>query len=655
MCGLTGLWAAPGEWTESATAEVLARMDAQLAHRGPDGQGAWINMSDGVALAHRRLAILDLSDAGKQPMESASGRYVITYNGEVYNYPQLAAELQAIGHTFRGHSDTEVMLAAIEQWGIEHSLSRFNGMFAFAVWDRNDRVLWLARDRLGKKPLYYAVCGTAILFGSQLRSLMASGRVGRNVDALALSELLRYGFISAPRTALRGARKLRPGFAMHVRRSASGELLVRESAYWQAPAIPPGAPRIRPYQDAKAMLRTLLHDAVRMRLISDVPIGAFLSGGIDSSLVTALMQASSTLPVRTFTIGFEHAEFDEADHAAAVARHLGTDHTEARFSQTDLLNLVPELPAAFDEPFGDSSQLPTMLLSQLARRHVTVVLSGDGGDELFGGYRRYQRFHQIWRWRAGLGSRTRGCLADVLHAASRGVAWLNSDTVEQLVRRSPGSVRLSQQIDKVADFLDAPGKVCIYERLMSNGVEPEILIPGLAPQWKPGWTSSAPDGVVGEFEWMMLIDQNWYLPDDILVKVDRASMFSSLEARAPLLDYRVAELAAQFPEEFKVSTGVGKRILTDLAREFIPSELLDRPKQGFGAPIAAWLRGPLREWAQDMLSPSSIMRTGMLNVEPIRECWSRHLSNVEDASGILWQVLMFKSWHHYYIERTLFS
>jgi asparagine synthase (glutamine-hydrolysing) len=626
-------------------------MNVQLTHRGPDGEGAWSDVKDGIALAHRRLAILDLSEAGKQPMFSASGRYVITYNGEVYNYQDLAAELRELGHSFRGHSDTEVLLAAIEQWGVERSLSRFNGMFAFAVWDREERVLWLARDRLGKKPLYYAVCGTTVLFGSQIRSLLASGSLEKRVDALAVGQLLRYGFISAPKTILHGARKLGSGVAMRIHRSSEGKVVLGEIAYWRPP-ISPEACRIQCYQDAKIELRTLLRDAVKVRLISDVPLGAFLSGGIDSSLITALMQASSSRPIRTFTIGFEHAEFDEADHAAAVARHLGTDHTEARFSQADLLNLVPALPVAFDEPFGDPSQLPTMLLSQLARRHVTVALSGDGGDELFGGYRRYQRFRQVWRWRAGLGTRTRACSARVLRTAGSAVARLNSDVIERLAPRAAGSVRLSQQIEKIAALLAASGKTAVYERLMSSGEQPDEFIPGLAPQWQPTWVRPGSDCSTGEFEWMMLIDQNWYLPDDILVKVDRASMFTSLEARAPLLDYRVAELAARFPEQFKIGAGVGKRILAELASEHIPRELLERPKQGFGAPIAAWLRGPLREWAEDLLSSESLKRTGLLNVAAIRQRWSSHLSNAQDTSGFLWQVLMFKSWHHHYVERT---
>jgi asparagine synthase (glutamine-hydrolysing) len=625
-------------------------MNVQLTHRGPDGEGTWSDCQSGIALAHRRLAILDLSEAGKQPMVSPSGRYVITYNGEVYNHQPLAAELRKLGYSFRGHSDTEVLLAAMEQWGVERSLSRFNGMFAFAVWDRQERVLWLARDRLGKKPLHYAVCGTKILFGSQIRSLLASGSLERRVDALAVGELLRYGFISAPRTILHGARKLGSGVAMRVHRSSDGKVVLQEIAYWRPP-VPAQACRIRSYQDAKNELRSLLHDAVKMRLISDVPLGAFLSGGIDSSLVTALMQASSARPARTFTIGFEHAEFDEADHAAAVARHLGTDHTEARFSHADLLNLVPTLPAAFDEPFGDSSQLPTLLLSQVARRHVTVALSGDGGDELFGGYRRYQRFRQVWRWRAGLGARTRACVARCLGALGRTVARLNCDAIERLVPSAAGSVRVSQQIEKLAALFSASGKASVYERLMSNGEQPDVFIPGLAPQWQPAWVQAEGDRGTSEFEWMMLIDQNWYLPDDILVKVDRASMFTSLEARAPLLDYRVAELAARFPEEFKVGAGVGKRILSELASEYIPHELLERPKQGFGAPIAAWLRGPLREWAEDLLSPESLKRTGLLNIAPIRERWSSHLRNAQDMSGFLWQVLMFESWHRHYIER----
>ncbi len=652
MCGLTGFWGTPGALTEAATADALVRMNSELTHRGPDGEGAWTDPKHGIALAHRRLAILDLSDAGTQPMVSHSNRYVITYNGEIYNYRDLSSELQALGHRFRGHSDTEILLAAVEEWGVEPSVRRFNGMFAFAMWDRRDRTLWLARDRLGKKPLHYAICGRTLLFGSQIRSLLASGRLQRSVDPSAVGEVLRYGFIAAPRTILQGVQKLRPGCTVQVTRTDGQDLRLQEACYWRPPAMRAGAPRVRSYQDAKDELRSLLLDAVKLRMVSDVPLGAFLSGGIDSSLVTALMQACASRPVKTFTIGFEQTEFDEARHAAAVARHLGVDHTEAQFSQADLLALVPALPIAFDEPFGDPSQLPTMLLSQLTRRHVTVALSGDGGDELFGGYRRYQRCHQMWRWRTRLGARARVNAARLLRATSRGVGGLNCGLFERLVPRSAGAVKLFQQIDKVAELLAACSKEAVYERLMSTGEDPDNFILGPPRRWRPHWATLADEDAGGAFEWMMAIDQDWYLPDDILVKVDRATMFSSLEARAPLLDYRVVELAARLQEEFKVGPGIGKRILTELAQEHVPRELLERPKQGFGAPLAAWLRGPLREWAEDLLSQTSLARTGILDVEQVRERWASHLNNARDSSTFLWQVLMFKSWHGHHIERT---
>lgn len=651
MCGLTGLWSMPGELTQDETVSMLARMNAELARRGPDGEGAWSNAAEGIALAHRRLAILDLSDAGKQPMFSASGRYVITYNGELYNYRELGTELAGLGYSFRGHSDTEILLAALEEWGVERSLARFNGMFAFAVWDSHERTLWLARDRIGKKPLYFAIVGRTLLFGSQIRSLMASGRLDRRVDSAGVAELFRYGFIAAPRTILQGVAKLRAGCAMQIGRSPSGALQVRETRFWRPPAMHAGERELASYDMAKERLRSLLRDAVNVRMVADVPLGAFLSGGIDSSLVTGVMQECASRPIKTFTIGFEHADFNEAEHAAAVARHLGTDHTETRFSQQDLLDLVPALPAAFDEPFGDSSQLPTLLLSKLTRQHVTVALSGDGGDELFGGYRRYQRFHEVWHWYSRLGPQGRRCAIPLLRAGSRVASAANIPFLEGLAQRAPGAVKLSQQLDKVADFLGESTRVSVYERLMSSGERPESFIGGLGSLWRPDWVSAADDGA-GEFEWMMLIDEGWYLPEDILVKVDRASMFVSLEARAPLLDYRIVELAASMPEAFKVRAGGGKRILTDLAYEYVPRELLERPKQGFGAPIADWLRGPLREWAEDLLSPASLARTGILDGAEIRKRWVHHCANTQDYSFFLWQVLMFKAWHEQYMERS---
>jgi len=615
--------------------EIVQRMTSALAHRGPDDEGTWTDADAGMALGHRRLAILDLSAEGHQPMHSADGRYVLTFNGEIYNFQELRRELENSGQGFRGHSDTEVMLAAFCQWGLLPAVKRFVGMFAFALWDRAEGRLHLVRDRAGEKPLYYGWAGDAFVFASELKALRVyplwKGRVNR--QALAL--LVRHGYISAPHCIYEGIYKLLPGCSLTLTPAQIRDRTTDAPVpYWSAPSIAEAglADAFKGNeQEAKDRLLTLLQQSVAEQMVADVPVGAFLSGGIDSSLVVAIMQAQSRRPVKSFSIGFEQEAFNEAHFAKAVARHLGTDHTELYVQSAEAREVIPELPCIYDEPFADVSQIPTVVLCRLARKHVTVSLSGDGGDELFGGYNRYREAERLWKVIGRIPQSARN-LARHLKSVSR--AGLN-------LRFSPGPVRyLLNRAWNLSDVLSVSTDRSLYQMLMSPNREPGAWLrktkeSEFQHDALPTW-----ERLPELLQRMMCLDLVSYLPDDILVKVDRAAMAVALETRIPLLDHRIIEFAWSLPSSFKQ----GKWLLRQLLYRHVPQSLVDRPKRGFGAPIAEWLRGPLRDWAEDLLGATRLRQEGFLEPRVIREKWQEHLSSKRDWSAALWHVLMFQAW-----------
>ena len=643
MCGICGYLNGPGLRPADAT---LTRMTDSIAHRGPDADGAWRDEACGIALGHRRLAIVELSPLGAQPMQSSSGRWVLSYNGEVYNFRSLGDDLRALGHNFRGSSDTEVMLAAIEQWGVVAAARRFVGIFAFALWDRREHQLHLVRDHLGVKPLYYGTAGGTLVFGSELKALVAYAGFDRTIDRGALALLLRHNCIPSPYTIYRDAKKLPPGSILTIDADGRHQEPV---AYWSARAVAEhGARNPLSLSDLEATdaLEAKLRDAIGLQMMADVPLGAFLSGGVDSSTVVALMQAQSSRPVRTFSIGFPDVRYDEADAARAVAAHLGTDHTELYVTPDDALALIPQLPRYFDEPFSDSSQLPTMLVSQLARKHVTVSLSGDGGDELFAGYNRHVLAEKLWQRMRMLPRPMRRLAASAIRAVPPD-AWERGVGATGLWRsQQVGSAGIGAKLHKMAGLLDSAGPEDMYARLTSHWSDPASIVlgadePPTLISDRAAWAS-----LPSFTEVMMYLDLVTYLPDDILVKVDRASMAYALEARVPLLDHRVAEFAWQLPLHQKLRNGVGKWVLREVLYRHVPRALIDRPKKGFAVPIDAWLRGPLREWAEALLDPSLLARDGIFDPAPIRARWKAHLSGAADLHYELWDVLMFQAWHH---------
>ncbi len=638
MCGIAGLWAlSPAE----DVAGIAASMGAMLNHRGPDDGGVWSDAEAGIALAHRRLSILDLSPQGHQPMTSRDGRHVIVYNGEIYNHAELRKALE--GADWRGHSDTEVLLEAVGRWGVAATLRRCVGMFAFALWDRSESTLILARDRIGEKPLYYGRLGTTLVFASELKALRAHPRWQGEIDRGALSLLLRYSYIPAPHSIYRGIGKLLPGTLIALRADGSSE----ETRYWSAAEVAErgvAEPFAGDEAAAAGELERLLSRSVGRQMVADVPLGAFLSGGIDSSLIVALMQAQSSRPVKTFTIGFSEAGYNEAEHAKAVARHLGTDHTELYVSSRQAMEAIPLLPTLYDEPFSDSSQIPTYLVAQLARQHVAVSLSGDGGDELFGGYNRYFLGRSLWRGTGWLPRGVRSAMAAAIDAVSP-AAWntLLSPFASMLPRHlryaNPGD-----KLHKLAEILAARDGDEIYRGLVSHWKAPASIVLGA---YEPATALTDPSrrAALGDFtQRMMYLDLVSYLPDDILVKVDRAAMGVSLETRVPLLDHELVEFAWRLPLSMKIRAGQGKWLLRQVLHRHVPRELVERPKMGFGIPIDTWLRGPLREWAEGLLDEARLKREGYFDPLPIRAKWHEHLSGRRNWQHHLWDVLMFQSW-----------
>ena len=643
MCGICGALGIPGRPLPEEG--LLRAMRESLAHRGPDDAGAWTDAPRAVHLGHRRLSVLDLSPLGRQPMESADGRYVVTFNGEIYNFRSLRAELEKKGHRFRGTSDTEVLLAAVVEWGVEGALERFNGRFAFGLWDRREARLWLARDRVGEKPLYYGKVGEAFLFASELKAFRAWPRFSGTVNRDALALYLKYGYVPAPWSIYAGVFKLRPGHLLVADRP-SGDIRFHERPYWSLgpPAAGDGRKDLSEggLREAEERLDGLLLDSVRLRLESDVPLGAFLSGGIDSSTVVALMGRLAGGRVRTFTIGFREEGYDEAGAARRVARHLGTDHTELYVTPAEARGAIPRLPEIYDEPFADSSQIPTFLVSQLARRHVTVALSGDGGDELFGGYARYAVAEFLWRKVRRIPRLVRRGVATLVDAV-----WPEDLDVwagRALEALAPRLARRGSRLrmKRVAGVLRFRRFEELYEDLVSPWKEALEAVPGARPAAVEAFGGGL-DGA-SPLEIMTRIDLRTYLPDDILVKVDRASMAVALEVRTPFLDHRLVEWAVALPESLKVREGRSKWLLRRILYRYVAPELVERPKMGFGVPMGEWLRGPLREWAEDLLDPDRLRREGFLNPRRVRGIWFDHLSGRADRHSALWSVLMFQAW-----------
>jgi asparagine synthase (glutamine-hydrolysing) len=633
MCGFAGILQsdrAPDNWIGP-----LQRMGEAIRHRGPDDGQVWHDAEAGIGFSFRRLAIIDLSPGGRQPMASHSGRYVIIFNGEIYNYQDIRARLADRVESWHGHSDTEVLLAAIEAWGVEKAVKATIGMFAFALWDRQERQLFLGRDRIGVKPLYYGWSGNSFLFGSELKALQALPGFSAEIDRQAVSDYLRGGFIPAPRSIYTGFNKLAPGHIAQLPARAPRGTAPIVTPYWSA-ADTALAGKRNPYKgslnSAIEELDALLHDAIGLRMVADVPIGAFLSGGIDSSIVVSIMQKLSSSPIRTFSIGFDEEKYNEAHHAAIVARHLGTQHTELILRPGDALSVIPSLPDIFDEPFADSSQIPTYLVSRLARQDVTVSLSGDGGDEIFSGYERYRRSKSSW---------------------SR-LALLHPDI------RSPLCASMARAARYAASILPSAGKPISLLKMASR-LAPLREKDGFAfyrsyiDQWRglggttrrdADWVRlNQPDLYQMPLDHLMMLDDlTHYLPDDVLTKLDRASMSVSLEAREPLLDHRIIEFGWRLPLEMKSGSAEGKIILRRLLEKYVPRHITERPKVGFGVPIAEWLCGGLRDWASDLLSDSALKSTGLLDEKVVRQLWQEHRNGAANWHQQLWQVLMLQAW-----------
>lgn len=638
MCGITGFINSRSRWTLEERVEIGKMMADAIAHRGPDDEGVWVDREAGVVLAHRRLSIVDVSQAGHQPMMSVSGRFIIVFNGEIYNCNELRVELDADGASpsWRGHSDTEALLAACEAWGVEEAIKRANGMFAIAIWDCRKRELVLVRDRMGEKPLYYGWSDGVFLFASELKALRAYPGFVAKLDERSVSAYLRFGYVPSPLSIYEGIRKLEQGEMVTV--SAQGPEGGSWRRYWRVPL--PHSTRNIDTRSAVDQFHEVLKAAVRSRMHADVPLGAFLSGGIDSSTVAALMQEAGEGRVRTYSIGFEDRQHNEAVHAAAVAKALGTHHEELYVTIQDALDVVPELPNVYDEPFADSSQIPTFLLSKLTRRHVTVALSGDAGDELFGGYVRYMQARRLQKLYDVVPLSIRRLMASGLGGLA-GPLW---DRACAFGPRRFGVALSADRLGKMAEVVKVRGYREMYGSLVSHWHDPAVPGPGL-PEWRTPLDQDAlTDQVDGPISWMMYLDSIMYLPDDILVKVDRASMANSLETRVPFLDHRVVEFAAALPESLKIKGNQGKWILRQVLYRYLDRKLVERPKQGFGIPVASWLRGGLRGWAEELLSRSALSESGLLDPEPIRKAWQAHLSGRENHHYRLWVILMFQSW-----------
>jgi asparagine synthase (glutamine-hydrolysing) len=636
MCGIVGFLVPDGIEDPSPAQDLVTRMRDRLVHRGPDDGDNWVD-SAGIAFGFRRLSIIDLSPAGHQPMLSADGRYVIMMNGEVYNFSDIRAEIEAARGTvpWRGHSDTEVMAEAIALWGVEVAIRRANGMFAFAVWDRQEQVLTLVRDRIGKKPLYYGWAGDRFVFGSELKALWACPGFDFSISSRALNEFLRLGYVPGERTIFTSIMKLPGGTLLRLNREgACGRETPRPEAYWDLRQVvlqgldAQAAGRIADEEELEFVLR----DAVARRIVADVPVGAFLSGGIDSSLVSAMMTAGSSTQVRSFSIGFAVKEWNEAEHAQRIARHLGTQHEELYVTPGDLVGVVQDLPGILDEPFADDSMIPTTLLCRLARRSVTVALSGDGGDELFAGYARYAAIDNWLSRRARLPALGRSLASGLVNSLARPVGRVSG-------------TRMERRLLLLGGLLDHGDPDRVHEMLVSQSLDPSALLAEFNAPSQPLTDGTFNLGRSNAIDRMTFIDTASYLIDDILAKVDRASMSASLEVRCPLLDHRVIELAWRFPAEAKCRHGKGKLPLRSILYRHVPREMVDRPKMGFGAPVEVWLRHELRDWAEALMSREALARHGLLNVAACRKLWTDFTKDEHNWNRVIWNILMFQAWH----------
>ena len=660
MCGLAGFLTADLGGSCSS-GNVVARMAIAIQYRGPDDAGVWVDQAAGIALSHRRLAVLDLSSAGAQPMHSAQGRYVIAFNGEIYNHLELRRELDChvaspLAKTpewrgdgrWRGHSDTETLLACFEAWGIEATVKKCIGMFAFAVWDKASRALTLGRDRIGEKPLYYGWQGAgsqrAFLFGSELKAFKAHPAFAADIDRGALALLLRHNYIPTPYSIYRGIAKLLPGCLLRV---SLAQPEPKIQAYWRVQDVVHNGiahPFAGTAEEAADELERLAKKAIAQQMIADVPLGAFLSGGVDSSTVVALMQAQSSRPIKTFTIGFREQGYNEAEHAKAVARHLGTDHTELYVSPQQAMDVISILPALYCEPFADSSQIPNFLVSQLARQHVTVSLSGDAGDELFGGYNRYVLGKKLWTKLQLLPVSVRRVLAGALTSLSPDRWNYVLERMQGLLPPGLGQANIGDKVHRAACVMTARDSAELYRLLVSHWTDPaSVVINGKEPLTvlSDPVQQPATDHYLHQ---MMALDLLSYLPDGILCKVDRAAMGVSLETRVPFLDHRIVEFAWSLPLAYKLRNGVGKWPLREVLYRHVPREMIERPKMGFAVPLHDWLRGPLRGWAEDLLNEQRLREQGYFHPAPIRQKWTEHLEGQRNWATHLWSVLMFQAW-----------
>lgn len=648
MCGIVGFLGGKEIGHTDAVYSLLQRMSKPILSRGPDDFGAWTD-SESCGLAHRRLAIVDLSPAGHQPMSCHTGQFVIVFNGEIYNHLELRRQLETAGlaPVWRGRSDTETLLAGFVAWGIHATVERCVGMFAFAAWNKSERLLTLGRDRLGEKPLYYGWQGdgdlACFLFGSDLSTLKAHPSFNAAIDRNSLSLLMRHNYIPAPHSIYSDIFKLLPGHLLNISLS-SREYFLQE--YWSLPAVAEegvSQPFIGTDLQAINELELLLSSTIKQQMVADVPLGAFLSGGIDSTTVVALMQAQSVRPIKTFTIGFHEKGYNEAEHAKSIAQHLGTDHTEMYVTSQQALDVIPKLHHLYSEPFSDSSQIPTFLVSQLARKQVTVSLSGDAGDELFCGYGRYSVTDSLWRRMSMIPSMMRGVAGAVIKAVPPNGWNLAASPLRPFLPQTLRDANIGDKLHKASDLLPAKKIDDLYLHLVSHWDTNNLVLGGSQPatylngKWLPL-------AGLNDIQRMMALDSLTYLPDDILVKVDRASMGVSLESRVPFLDHRVVEFAWKLPQHMKFREGVGKWILREVLFRHVPKVLIERPKMGFGVPIGPWLRGPLRDWAEALLDENRLKQEGFFNPEPIRRKWEEHLSGKRNWQHHLWDVLMFQAW-----------
>ena len=634
MCGISGFLDFSDKQSSIDLAQNLEKMTSVLQHRGPDDGHLWIDENPGIYLGHRRLSIIDLSTQGAQPMLSGSGRFVISYNGEIYNFLEIRKDLQAAGVVFKSNTDTEVLLEACEYYGIEKALNKLVGMFAIAIWDIKQKKLFLARDRVGIKPLYWGVQDGLMLFASELKAIRAFKGLNFEVNIDSLSDYFRFNYIPAPKTIYKNIFKLKPGHLLEF--DCKGNK--KETCYWDLYEKASCSRLASETQTIVADFESLLADAVSRRMISDVPLGTFLSGGIDSTLVTSIMQSQSTQAVKTFTIGFNEDGYDEAAHAGKIARHLGTEHTELYLSHVDAMDIIPSLSEIYDEPFSDSSQIPSYLVSKMTRQHVTVALSGDGGDECYSGYTRYLLSNRIQKLQKYLPSFATSLLG-------KGILSCPPAVIDQLSGLLPVSRRPYQaghRLHKLAEVISMEPST-YYQNLVSHWQHPDSIINKDVSNHQYSC-----DEIFNRFESavdsMRYLDQMSYLPDDILTKIDRASMAVSLEARVPLLDHRLIEFSWQLPAELQIRNGKGKWILREVLNKYIPENLMNRPKTGFSIPLDQWLRGPLKEWAASYLNKDSLQNNGYLNADPILRKWQEHLDGKVNAQYLLWDVLMFQTW-----------